>query len=152
MGYEEERDRSGHRRSRRAKPSEMEDDGLTLITDSFTERREDGSHRSGDRSRSGQKAAKRGQTQPGSSRESRNQEKTRTMNRSDIYADPVKLKARRKKKRKIWFILLESVMLIGILCFAGYSYISSRLDLMQRLPWNPDEIKTSRFRRRSRSR
>ena len=44
MGYEEERDRSGHRRSRRAKPSEMEDDGLTLITDSFTERREDGSH------------------------------------------------------------------------------------------------------------
>ena len=138
MGYEEERDRSGHRRSRRAKPSEMEDDGLTLITDSFTERREDGSHRSGDRSRSGQKAAKRGQTQPGSSRESRNQEKTRTMNRSDIYADPVKLKARRKKKRKIWFILLESVMLIGILCFAGYSYISSRLDLMQRLPWNPD--------------
>lgn len=63
MGYEEERDRSGHRRSRRAKPSEMEDDGLTLITDSFTERREDGSHRSGDRSRSGQKAAKRGQTQ-----------------------------------------------------------------------------------------
>ena len=141
MGYEEERDRSGHRRSRRAKPSEMEDDGLTLITDSFTERREDGSHRSGDRSRSGQKAAKRGQTQPGSSRESRNQEKARTMNRSDIYADPAKLKARRKKKRKIWFILLESVMLIGILCFAGYSYISSRLDLMQRLPWNPDEIK-----------
>ena len=141
MGYEEERDRSGHRRSRRAKPSEMEDDGLTLITDSFTERREDGSHRSGDRSRSGQKAAKRGQTQPGSSRESRNQEKTRTMNRSDIYADPVKLKARRKKKRKIWFILLEIAVLIGILCFAGYSYINSRLDLMQRLPWNPDEIK-----------
>ena len=141
MGYEEERDRSGHRRSRRAKPSEMEDDGLTLITDSFTERREDGSHRSGDRSRSGQKAAKRGQTQPGSSRESRNQEKTRTMNRSDIYADPVKLKARRKKKRKIWFILLEIAVLIGILCFAGYSYIGSRLDLMQRLPWNPDEIK-----------
>ena len=141
MGYEEERDRSGHRRSRRAKPSEMEDDGLTLITDSFTERREDGSHRSGDRSRSGQKAAKRGQTQPGSSRESRNQEKTRTMNRSDIYADPVKLKARRKKKRKIWFILLEIAVLIGIFCFAGYSYIGSRLDLMQRLPWNPDEIK-----------
>lgn len=141
MGYEEERDRSGHRRSRRAKPSEMEDDGLTLITDSFTERREDGSHRSGDRSRSGQKAAKRGQTQPGSSRESRNQEKARTMNRSDIYADPAKLKARRKKKRKIWFILLEIAVLIGILCFAGYSYINSRLDLMQRLPWNPDEIK-----------
>ena len=141
MGYEEERDGSGHRRSRRAKPSEMEDDGLTLITDSFTERWEDGSHRSGDRSRSGQKAAKRGQTQPGSSRESRNQEKTRTMNRSDIYADPVKLKARRKKKRKIWFILLEIAVLIGILCFAGYSYIGSRLDLMQRLPWNPDEIK-----------
>ena len=141
MGYEEERDRSGHRRSRRAKPSEMEDDGLTLITDSFTERREDLYHRSGDRSRSGQKATKRGQTQPGSSRESRNQEKTRTMNRSDIYADPVKLKARRKKKRKIWFILLEIAVLIGILCFAGYSYISSRLDLMQRLPWNPDEIK-----------
>ena len=139
MGYEEERDRSGHRRSRRAKPSEMEDDGLTLITDSFTERREDGSHRSGDRSGSGQEAAKRGQTQPGISRESRYQEETRTMYRSDIYADPVKLKARRKKKRKIWFILLEIAVLIGILCFAGYSYISSRLDLMQRLPWNPGD-------------
>ena len=30
------------------------------------------------------------------------------------------------------------------LCFAGHSYISSRLDLMQRLPWNPDEIKKRR--------
>ena len=46
MGYEEEREiGQEHRRNRRAKPSEMEDDGLTLITDSFTERREDGSHR-----------------------------------------------------------------------------------------------------------
>ena len=57
MGYEEERDRSGHRRSRRAKPSEMEDDGLTLITDSFTERREDGSHRSGESGKEGTDAA-----------------------------------------------------------------------------------------------
>ena len=144
MGYEEERDRSGRRRSRRAKPSEMEGDGLTLITDSFAECREDGSRRSempGGRTRRGQKAEKRGQTQSGSSRESRNQERTRTVSRSDIYADPVKVKARRKKKRKIWFIILELVVLLGILCFAGYTYISSRLDLMQRLPWNPDDIK-----------
>ena len=68
MGYEEERDRSGHRRSRRAKPSEMEDDGLTLITDSFTERREDGSHRSGDRTevvRKRQRGDRRTWQQPG---------------------------------------------------------------------------------------
>ena len=142
MGYEEERDRSGRRRSRRAKPSEMEDDGLTLITDSFAGHRENGhrrSERSGERTRHGQKAGKG--TQVGGSRGRRNPEETRTVNRSDIYADPVKLKARRKKKRKIWFIFLELVVLLGILCFAGYTYISSRLDLMQRLPWNPDDIK-----------
>ena len=65
MGYEEERDRSGHRRSRRAKPSEMEDDGLTLITDSFTERREDGSHRKPKWSESGKEGPDAAWQQPG---------------------------------------------------------------------------------------
>ena len=141
MGYEEERGRSGRHRSRRAKPSEMEGDGLTLITDSFVQRRENGQRRSetsGEKTRRPQKA---GRGMQSGSRERRNPEGARTVNHSDIYADPVKVKARRKKKRKIWFIFLELVVLFGILCFAGYTYISSRLDLMQRLPWNPEDIK-----------
>ncbi len=63
------RDRSGHRRSRRAKPSEMEDDGLTLITDSFTERREDGSTGAEIEAEVVRKRQRGGQTQPGSNRE-----------------------------------------------------------------------------------
>lgn len=142
MGYEEERGKSERHRSRRAKPSEMEGDGLTLITDSFAQRREHEARRSetaGDKNKRAQKAGKRAQS--GGGRERRNPEGTRTVNHEDMYADPVKLKARRRKKRKIWFIFLELVVLFGILCFAGYTYISSRLDLMQRLPWNPDDIK-----------
>ena len=141
MGYEEEKGRSERHRSRRAKPSEMEGDGLTLITDSFGQHREHEVRRnetSGDRNKRVRKAGKRVQS---SGRERRNPEETRTVNHEDMYADPVKLKARRRKKRKVWFIFLELVVLIGILCFAGYTYISSRLELMQRLPWNPDDIK-----------
>ncbi len=110
MGYDDERDRPRRRRSRRAKPYDMEDDGLTLITDSFQK-----NHDRDERSQS----------------------------RSDIYSDPVKVKARKKKKRKkrIWIVFFEIIAMLGILCFAGYMYVSSRFDLMQRLPWDPDDIK-----------
>ncbi len=63
--------------------------------------------------------------------------------KSDIYRNPSKRKKdkQKNKKRKIRIILLELVLLLGVLAFAGYSYVSSRLDLMTRLPWNPDDIK-----------
>lgn len=60
--------------------------------------------------------------------------------KSSIYMDPAKRRDK-KRKQKIRMILLEVVLLLGILAFAGYSYVTSRLDLMQRLPWDPDDIK-----------
>ena len=115
MGYDEKKASSGRRRSRRARPSDMEDDGLTLITDSFREN-----------SGAGQR---------------------QTDGRSNIYSDPVKVKALRKKKkkkkrkRKIWITFFELFLMIGIVCFAGYMYLNSRFDFVQRLPWDPDDIK-----------
>lgn len=148
MGYDEEREVSGRRRSRRAKPSEMEEDGLTLITDSFGERREDGyqkSDRSGGRTDRGQKRYKVTGTKRAGNRKYRESDRDsyekQTENQSDIYVDPVKLKARRKKKRKIWIIFFEIITMLAIICFAGYMYVSSKFDLMQRLPWNPEDIK-----------
>jgi len=60
--------------------------------------------------------------------------------RSSIYTDPAKRKAK-KKKRKIQIILLEAVLFLTVLVFAGYSYLNSRLGMIQRLPWDPDEIR-----------
>lgn len=74
-----------------------------------------------------------------SRRKKREKEPVKT-EKSSIYMDPAKRKDR-KRKRKIRMILLEVVLLLGILAFGGYSYVTSRLDLMQRLPWDPDDIK-----------
>ncbi len=101
MGYEEEKeigqDTAGADRAKTV--AEMEDDGLDTdqLLIHFMEHKGGLIHRSGDRSQRLVRKRQRGgyRHQPGSNQESRNQEKTRTMNRSD-YADPVKLKARRK--------------------------------------------------------
>lgn len=143
MGYDEEREQSGRRRSRRAKQSDMEGDGLTLITDSFAERSEDKYRKADASGKSIKRSKKTGKSAKAKRTENRKYsvEDERTTSRSDIYSDPVKVKARRKKKRKIWLVLFEIIAMLGILCFAGYMYINSRFDLMQRLPWNPDDIK-----------
>ena len=57
-----------------------------------------------------------------------------------IYEDPARRRAK-KRKRKIHIILLEAVIFLGVMVFAGYSYINSRLSMMQQLPWDPEEIR-----------
>ncbi len=134
MGYEDENGRYGKRRSRARQntgPMEYEKTsrkkngrsagqtgGIDLITDSFSDR----NRRT---NREGQSGYRETKAQPVY---------------SDIYSDPAKRKAK-KRKRRIKIIILEVFVLIGVLLFAAYSYINSRLDMMQRLPWNPEEIK-----------
>lgn len=75
--------------------------------------------------------------------------KTETIKKEDIFRDPAKRrreekkgrKKNRKKRRKIRIILVELVLLLCVIGFAGYSYLTSRLDLMTRLPWDPDKIR-----------
>ena len=57
-----------------------------------------------------------------------------------IYEDPARRRAK-KRKRRIRIILLEAVIFVGVMVFAGYSYINSRLGMMQQLPWDPEEIR-----------
>ncbi len=57
-----------------------------------------------------------------------------------IYEDPARRRAK-KRKRRIRIIMLEAVIFLGVMVFAGYSYINSRLGMMQQLPWDPEEIR-----------
>ena len=133
MGYEDETERSLRRRSRARqsvgrteyeKINQRKNDrfdrkaaGPDLITDSFSG---GGRSRRQNKSDSGNAKNHSGQW--------------------DIYGDPAKKKAK-KRKRRIKIIILEVIVLIGILVFAGYSYVNSRLEMVQRLPWDPDEVK-----------
>lgn len=56
------------------------------------------------------------------------------------YRTPEQKRAQ-KRKRRIMIILLEVLALIGVLVFAAYSYLNKSLNMIQRLPWNPDDIK-----------
>lgn len=60
--------------------------------------------------------------------------------KSDIFRNPAKKKDK-KKRRKIRIILLELLVLLCVIGFAGYSYLTSHLDLMTKLQWDPDKIK-----------
>ena len=60
----------------------------------------------------------------------------------EIYRNPKKRRQeKRKKKRNIRMILMELVVLVGILLFAGYTYVTSQLDMMTKLPWDPNKIR-----------
>ncbi len=63
------------------------------------------------------------------------------MNRSDIYADPVKLKSAPEKEAEdmVYSSGERDADRDSLLC--GIFVYQSRLDLMQRLPWKADEIK-----------
>lgn len=153
MGYEEEREgRSGHRRPTAKPKSEMEDDGQA-VSDSFTHGTPGGPViLEAEISRSGQrKAAKRGMNAPGSSlyQEARIR-KTRTMEPEVGYLRrPGWVKARRKEAEDIVYSSGErdadrDSLLCGIFVYQQPSGSDAAAT------WNPDEIKTSRFRRRSR--
>ena len=137
MGYDDDVERSGRRRSRARQPvkrpgarepeyrknrepekqreQRRQEPELNLITDSF---REDGYHKN--RGRKETAAAAQGD--------------------AGFYRTPAKKKAQ-KRRRKIFIILLEAVILISVLVFAAYSYLDNRMGEIQRLPWDPDSIK-----------
>ena len=146
MGYEEDNMRYGQRRSRGrqsggrnqgrnvdykvgGEPGKT-DPGLDLITEHFQDsgyRREDMRYR---REESGRRSE---------NRQSRGSAENRG---SEIYQNPKKRKQeKRRKKRRIRIILLELVALVAILVFAGYTYVTSQLDMMTKLPWDPDKIR-----------
>ena len=153
-------DREAGRR-RNAEPG-YEHPGLSLITDSFPDRgrRAESSawmeyaeeSYAGDPYDTGSRASNRG-----ASRAKRREEKKESggfgrkkkrperedqdgAEKNSIYQNPARRRAK-NRRRKIGIIFLEVLLLIGVLVFAGYSYVKSRLDLMQRLPWDPEEIK-----------
>ncbi|MDY5483646.1 MAG: LCP family protein [Clostridium sp.] len=146
MGYEEDKMRYEQRRSRGkqsggrtrgrsvdykvgGEPGKKEP-GLDLITEHF----QDSGHRREDSGYRREETGRRSDT-----RQTRGRAESRG---SDIYRDPKKRKQeKRRKKRRIRIILLELVALVAILVFAGYTYISSQLDMMTKLPWNPDKIR-----------
>lgn len=56
------------------------------------------------------------------------------------YRTPAQKKAQ-KKKRRIIIILIEILLLISVLVFAGFSYLNKSMNMIQRLPWDPGDIK-----------
>lgn len=144
-------------RRRKERPG-YQTSGLNLITDSFSgqersgkngysqkrwdpgfSRESRGSERRELDASLGNRAGRRSSGSSESRRRKQEKESVKT-DKSSIYMDPAKRRDK-KRKRKIRMILLEVVLLMGILVFAGYSYVTSKLDLMQRLPWDPDDIK-----------
>ena len=101
---------------------------LNLITDSFKDYKSRETNRSGRyEETSGSKVQK---TKTKSASSSREKGSYRAQDRR-----------KSKKKTKIVVIILELVVLLGLLTFTAYSYLNQKLNMMQRLPWNPDEIK-----------
>lgn len=141
MGYDEERERSRQRQSKarqRQRAAEgrridykigeepgKKDPGLDLITDHF-------------KTESVKKDTRKKEA-----------EKREALKKEDIFRDPAKRKKdekrgkrrNKKRKRRILILLTELVIFLSVLAFAGYSYLTSHLDLMTKLPWDPDKIK-----------
>lgn len=102
---------------------------LSLITDSFKNDNRPG--RSG-RTTSGRTT---------SARTTSGRQSAATMQTGGgAYLTPEKKKAQ-KKRRKIAIILLEIVILLSVLLFAAYSYLNKSMNMMEKLPWDPDNIK-----------
>ena len=166
MGYDNENVRGGQRRSRARQagapaggrnidyrvgeePGKKEP-GLDLITDHFSEQKTTGTagrkeHRTLDVSSTGRSRSRR-RTAGTAANAGNSLKNTREQNRgeqkkSDIFRNPAKKKRDKKKKRKIRIILLELFVLLCVIGFAGYSYLTSHLDLMTKLQWDPDKIK-----------
>lgn len=127
---------------------------LNLITDSF---QNDRPRQSGDRQpASGRPKARQtaparqtvppGQAvpsrQPMSARQSTAARQSAAASQPDTgaYRTPAQKKAQ-KKKRRIIIILIEILILISVLVFAAFSYLNKSMNMIQRLPWNPGDIK-----------
>lgn len=129
-GYRESKAGSGHDRASGGRE-------LNLITDSFHNDRPRQSV-SG-RTPSRQTAASR---QSSVSRQTMAQRQTAAAGQpgNGAYRTPAQKKAQ-KKKRRIIIILIEILILISVLVFAAYSYLNKSMNMIQRLPWNPGDIK-----------
>lgn len=129
MSYDDETDRMRRRQTRQNRE-------LNLITDTFRDDREYyAGFPKGSINQSGRETD-RSRRKPGSrAAKSRGRAKHQT---------PVQTPARsraQRRKRKILIILFETLILLSVLVFIGYSYLNQKMSLIQRLPWDPNEIK-----------
>lgn len=67
------------------------------------------------------------------------QEKTKQGN-SGAYHTPEQKKAQ-KRKRRLLIIMVEIMALVSVLVFAAFTYLNKSIGMIQRLPWNPSDIK-----------
>lgn len=117
---------------------------LNLITDSF-KRDDDYSRQRHTNRPPDRKEKSRGNEKNRGNEKSRGNERAGKQSAAakqggGVYHTPAQKKAQ-KRKRKILIILLEFIILVSVILFAAYSYLSNGMKSMERLPWNPREIK-----------
>lgn len=135
--YRESRSRESQGREARNKEPRHETPGyqvqeLNLITDTF-KRDDDYSRQKHINRPPDRKEKNRG-------REKAGKQSAAAKQGGAAYHTPAQKKAQ-KRKRKILIILLEFIILVSVVVFAAYSYLSNGMRSMERLPWNPGEIK-----------
>lgn len=146
MRYEDEIDRSRRRQSRgretvkrsgNRNPASNRQKELTLITDSF---REDARRRA-KKSESIHERPEKASSPKKTSRKEEKEKKTAKAAPASSYRASAKRKAK-KKRRKIAGAVLGFFLILGIVAFAGYTYLDVKWKgLTQRdEDWNPDEL------------
>ncbi|MEG2296123.1 MAG: LCP family protein [Clostridium sp.] len=121
MGYDDETNRSGRHQSRARQPVKRPGG------------REPEYRRSKNPEYEGKKHKDR-------ESQSRRQSAATKQDISGAYHTPNR-KRMQKKRRKILIILIELIILISVLVFAAYSYLNKNMSMIQRLPWDPQDIK-----------
>ncbi|MEG0813702.1 MAG: LCP family protein [Clostridium sp.] len=121
MGYDDETNRSGRHQSRARQPVKRPGG------------REPEYRRSKNPEYEGKKHKDR-------ESQSRRQSAATKQDISGAYHTPNRKKMQ-KKRRKILIILTELIILISVLVFAAYSYLNKNMSMIQRLPWDPQDIK-----------
>lgn len=148
MRYEDEIDRSRRRQSRgrdtvkrsgNKNPASNRQKELTLITDSFKEDARRRAKMSGNSHERPKKASSRAKS---SKKEEKENKKTAAQSGQPSYYRAAAKKKAKKKRRKIAVIILELFLLLGVLAFAGYTYLDIKWKgLTQRAEdWNPEEL------------
>lgn len=146
MGYGDETERSGQRKSRGRQPVKRtgsrqisqrgskepgySEPGLNLITDSFSDK----GHRRPIAKPPEQKKRRRRRDNRRARAEAAAAQQSGSMS-------GLRGKEKAKRKWKIRVILFEMALLLSVLLFAGYTYVNGRFREMQNLPWNPEEIR-----------
>ncbi|MEG2870034.1 MAG: LCP family protein, partial [Clostridium sp.] len=121
MGYDDETNRSGRHQSRARQPV----------------KRPGGREPEYKRSKNPEYEGKKHKDRES---QSRRQSAATKQDISGAYHTPNR-KRMQKKRRKILIILIELIILISVLVFAAYSYLNKNMSMIQRLPWDPQDIK-----------